>query len=64
MSVPGSMVSGTDGVVYQGPPPRSTLWPVGAVVSGVTVKAGAGVPAPLVAVTVWLPVAVAVLSQL
>ena len=38
VSVPQSRVSGTVVVVYQGPPVRSTLWPVGAVVSGVRVK--------------------------
>ncbi len=41
-SVPLSSVSGTEVVVYQGPPARSTLWPVGAVVSGVKVKRGGG----------------------
>ena len=43
---------------------RSTLWPVGAVVSGVRVKVEAAVrPLLLVAVTVLSPVAVLVSSQ-
>ena len=64
MSVPGSRVSGTVVVVYQGPPVRSMLWPVGAVVSGVRVNAELAVrPLLLVAVTVLLPVAVLVLSH-
>ena len=37
-SEPLSRVSGTDSVVYQGPPERSAVWPVGGVVSLVTVK--------------------------
>ena len=64
VSVPGSRVSGTEVVVYQGPPASSTLWPVGAVVSGVRVKVDVAVrPLLLVAVTVLSPVAVLVLSQ-
>ena len=47
--------------MYQGPPASSTVWPVGAVVSGVRVKVAVVVrPVPLVAVTVLSPVAVAV----
>ncbi len=50
--------------MYQGPPVSSTLWPVGAVVSGVRVKVPVAVsPLPLVAVTVLSPVAVSVAAQ-
>ena len=65
VSLPQSRVSGTEVVVYQGPPARSMLWPVGAVVSGVRVNAELAVrPLLLVAVTVLLPVAVSVAVQL
>ena len=37
-SLPSSSVSGTESVVYQGPPASATDWPVGAVVSLVRVK--------------------------
>ena len=64
MSLPPVEGSGTEAVVYQGPPASSTVWPVGAVVSGVRVKVEVVVrPALLVAVTVFSPVAVLVLSQ-
>ena len=57
-SVPSASVSGTDAVAYHGPVARSTVWPVGAMVSGVTVKSAVPVvPAPFVAVTVFTPVA-------
>ncbi len=64
VSVPKSIVSGTEVVVYQGPPESAAVAPVGAAVSLVTVNVPVAVPpAPLVAVTVWLPEAVVVLSQ-
>ena len=57
MSVPLPSVSGTDRLVYQGPPESAAVWPVGAVVSGVKVIVVVAVrPAPLVAVMFWLPV--------
>ena len=58
-SLPKSSVSGTDAVVYQGPPESAAVWPVGAVVSFVTVKVSVEVsPAPFVTVTVCAPEAV------
>ena len=48
-SEPLPRVSGTDRVVYQGPPESAAEAPVGAVVSLVTVKVAVAVePAPLV----------------
>ena len=42
--------------MYQGPPESATVWPVGAVVSGVKVMVVVAVrPALLVAVMFWLP---------
>ena len=63
-SEPLPSVSGTERLVYHGPPARSAVWPVGAVVSLVRVKVAVAVePAPLCEVTVWAPEAVVVLSQ-
>ena len=63
-SLPQSSVSGTEAVVYQGPPLRATLCPVGAATSFVTVKVAVAVPpAPLVTVTVCAPEAVVLWSQ-
>ena len=51
--VPFASVSGTDSVVYQGPPERSTVWPAGAVESAEIVSVSEAVTAaPLVATTV------------
>ena len=45
---------------YQGPAESATLWPVGGVVSGVSVKSAVAVrPAAFVAVRVWAPEALA-----
>ena len=64
-SDPSTRVRSTESAEYHGPPERATVCPVGAVVSGVRVKVPLlVVPALLVAVTVLLPVAVLVLSQL
>ena len=64
VSVPASRVSGTEVVLYQGPPLRSMLWPVGAVVSGVRVNAEVAVrPLLLVVVMVLSPLAVSVAVQ-
>ena len=50
--------------MYHGPPASSTVCPVGAVVSGVTAKVAVRVvPAPFVAVTVFVPVAVSLPVQ-
>jgi hypothetical protein len=63
-SEPFESVSATDALVYQGPPERAAVGPVGAVTSLVTVKVAVAVPlAPLVAVTVWVPEAVVVFVQ-
>src|SRR5436309_3004550 len=63
-SLPQSRVRGTEAVAYQGPPVSETDWPLGAVVSLVTVKVAVAVPPALfVAVTVLSPEAVVVLSQ-
>ena len=57
-SLPLSSVSGTVAEPYHGPPERSIVWPVGAVVSGVTVKVSVLVrPEPFVTVTVLAPLA-------
>ena len=50
--------------MYQGPPERAALWPVGAVVSFVTVNVPVDVVlAPFVAVTVCEPEAAVFWSQ-
>ena len=55
-SVPQSSVSGTEGVVYQGPPESATVWPVGAVVSALSVIVSVAVKLELfVAVTCCAP---------
>src|SRR5690348_16083084 len=55
-SVPLPSVSGTDALVYHGPPLSDALWPLGAVESGVIVtESVAVVEAPLVAVTFFAP---------
>src|SRR5438093_9218393 len=64
LSVPLTNVNGTDSDVYQGPPERSALWPVGPDVSGVSVKVSVAVrPALSWAVTVFAPLAVLLASQ-
>ena len=63
-SLPLPSVSGTDRLVYQGPPERAALWPVGPVASLVTVKVEVAVPlAPLYEVTVCAPEAAASCSS-
>ena len=65
VSLPLSTVRSIEVVVYQGPPARSTDWPVGAVASAVMVSESLAVsPVPLVAVTVVEPSWVAPVVQL
>src|SRR5438874_13738399 len=55
-SVPLPSVSGTDAVVYQGPPESAAVGPLGAVTSFVTVNEPVVVsPAPFATVTVCAP---------
>ena len=62
--MPSVSVRATEAVVYQGPPASSADWPVGAVVSGVTVNVPDDVcPAPFVTVTVFEPLAVSLAPQ-
>ncbi len=59
-SEPLSRASGTDGVVYHGPPARSADCPFGAVASApIVIESPALSPAPFVAVIVVDPSAVA-----
>ena len=54
-SVPLSIVSGTDRLVYQGPPTSVADWPLGAAESGeIVIDAEAVVPELLVTTMSWL----------
>src|SRR5205814_10134661 len=62
-SVPFVVATAIEAEVNHGPPTSAAVWPVGAPVSGVTVKlAVLEVPTLLFAVTVWSPAAVVVLD--